>query len=108
MQQGGFAGAGRTHEGDEVTSLNVDVDLVQRIYLELVAKVFLAEFARFDHYFGHCLSLHCRLAPSYFAATFWPSLRSGGGFKIRSSPPIKPLFTTTPCAVVPPVATLRL
>src|SRR5579884_234298 len=73
--------------------MDVDVAVLQGNDAELVAHIFLRKIACLDDSFAH---VH-----TCFGRTFWPSFKSAGGLTIRSSPPIRPLSTCTPSAVVP-------
>src|SRR5579883_1511678 len=100
MQERRFPRSRRPHQRDKIALVNRDARVFERQHMELIPYVFLRQVFGFDDDLAH--------AHAPFGCTRSPSFKSAGGFRIKSSPPIKPSSTRTPLAFVPPVFTTRL
>src|SRR6185312_962934 len=100
MQQRGFAGAGRSHQGNKVALFYFDINFIERRYSKFIADILFTELASSNDYFAHFF-LRWIVRSYCLISMRWPSFKSVGASTIRSSPPRSPLPIRTPCAVVP-------
>src|SRR5579875_2216729 len=104
VQQSGFAGTGRTHQRNKISTMNFNIDRVERYDVKFVANVLLAQASGLDDGL-----VRFRLFAHYcFTSTFSPSFKFAGGLTIRSSTPMSPLAIKTPRSELPSVTTARL
>src|SRR5262245_37400136 len=100
MQQRGFAGTGRAHQGDEFTSGNRDVDVLQCDDVEFVTEVLLRESMRFDYDFGHFSTARSDSTP-YHASRSAVRISLRAAARAGKSPPSAPTIRAkaTPAAI---------
>src|SRR5690606_38108955 len=97
VQQGGLARARRAHQGEEIATLDVEVDAVQHLDLLLATDVMLGELPDLDQGLGHRgprVSRWIRKGEDHsITVTASPSASSAGGDSTTRSPAARPRLT---------------